>query len=383
MKIGLYSSAVMKKLVSISIFCFTLGALGQGNEGNNFNNSNVKENQVKQKLKKAELEEAPAAKSEAVFDSRLQSGRYNYEFTRKKFLRQNTAKGFSKEQQATLDDQLKSLKESAENSFEYNYLTYVNGNHDVSLFPYLEQAYKMKPYDASLFDDFIAYYEIKNNPSKKAEFTKKLMASKAIETGVYQYNENVLRSIDRNGILITNGYDDTYPLWVLQNEKGLRKDVKVLSLDILQNKDYRKRILKEYGLKDPGVGPEDKDFISKLLQVNPNSNIFLGLTTPKYVLRALSANLKNTGLALKYAQKRLNEDKLKINFENELQLDYLLKNQSSRKVKQMNANYLIMLVQLYKKYKHDPKKQEYIKSIALKIGKDINQEKMVKASLGL
>ncbi|MCB0477944.1 MAG: hypothetical protein KDC84_07265 [Crocinitomicaceae bacterium] len=381
----------MRTILTISVIYFSVFALGQGNEGNSNNsnnsngvNSNILNYKVEEKLKKVEKEEAPAPEvNTGVFDSQLQSGRYNYEFTRKKFIRQNLGKGFTSEQQKTLDQQLENLKESAENSFEFNYLTYVNGNHDVSLFPFLEKAYKLKPYDASLFDDFIAYYEITDNATKKAEFTKKLMASNAIESGVYRYNENVLRSIDKNGILITNGYDDTYPLWVLQNEKAMRKDVKVLSLDILQNKEYRKRILKQYGLKDPGVGPENQDFIMKLLQVNPDKNIFLGYTVPKYVLKGLSINLKNTGLALKYAPKRLNEDKLKINFENELQLDYLLQNQSSSKVKQMNANYLVMLSQLYKKYKQDPKKQEYIKSIALKIGRDINKEKTVKASLGI
>ncbi len=376
----------MKTIVTISILCATFLVIGQQNENNSnmINNGNAtKVRKAEEKLKKVDVLEAPAMEEKEVFNSQLQSSRYNYEFTRKKFIRQNGTKGFTTDQQKTLDGQIAALKESADNSFEYNYLKYVNGNHNTDLISYLEKAYKLKPYDASLFDDFIAYYEIKDNSAKKAEFTKKLMASKSIETGVYQYNENVLRSIDKNGILITNGYDDTYPIWVLQNEKGMRKDVKVLSLDILQNKDYRKRILRKYGLKDPGIGPENKEFLSKLLYANADKNIFLGFTVPKFALKTLSANLKNTGLALKYAPKRLNTDKLKINFENELQLDYLLKNQSSQKVKKLNANYLVTLVQLYKKYKHNAEKREYLKKIALKIGRDINKENVVKASLGL
>jgi hypothetical protein len=378
----------MKTIVSISAICLASFLLAQGNE-NNFNNG-VENNKVAPKVEekrklKSNLDEDQNLNlnQSAVFDSKIQTGRYNYEFTRKKFKRQNKTKGFTSEQQNQLDGFITTLEENSQESFEYNYLKYVNGNHNTDLFPFLERAYKLKPYDASLFDDFISYYEITNNPAKKAEFTKKLMAAKVIETGVYKYNENVLRSVDKNGILITNGYDDTYPIWVLQNEKGVRKDVRVLSLDLLQNKTYRKRILKSYGLKDPGVGPDSKDFILKLCSQNASKNIFLGFTVPKFVLKSLSIQLKNTGLALKYAPNKLNEDKLKINFEKSLQFDYLLGNQSSRKVKSLNANYLVTLVQLHTKYKHDLKKQDYIKRIALKVAKDINKEKQIRQSLGL
>lgn len=377
----------MRTIVTISIICVGVFSFSQNENNNknnsgNFNNSNViKETEKKELRTVEEAEELPATKT-AVFDSQFQTKRYNYEFTRKRFKIKNQTKGFSSDQQDQLDAYLEDLRAVSNESFEYNYLTYVNGNHNVSLFKHLLKAYELKPYDSNLYDDFIAYYEITGDESKKSEFAKKLMKSNTIESGVYKYNENVLRSIDKNGILITNGYDDTYPIWVLQTQKGMRKDVRVLSLDLLQNKDYRKNILKKYGLKDPGVGPENKEFIYKLCQLNPSKNLFLGYTVPKFVLKSLAINLKNTGLALKYSPNKLNEDKLKINYENELQLDYLMENQSSNKVKKLNANYLISLVQLHAKYKHDLRKQDYIKKIALKVAKDIGQEKMIKNSLG-
>ena len=71
------------------------------------------------------------------------------------------------------------------------------------------------------------------------------------------FNENLLLSVPENGILLTNGDNDTYPGWYLQT-KGIRKDVLIVNwslLNVADNAIY----LKEKGLPISLTEKEIKD----------------------------------------------------------------------------------------------------------------------------
>lgn len=98
----------------------------------------------------------------------------------------------------------------------------------------------------------------------------------------YDYAYNLLQSVEKDAILITNGDNDTFPLWCLQAVYGVRQDVRIVNLSLAQTDWYNLQLKnsRPYGALPVPMTYSD-DQLRKLQPVEWDENKVFSIDVPK------------------------------------------------------------------------------------------------------
>lgn len=96
--------------------------------------------------------------------------------------------------------------------------------------------------------DFMNYYLILNS-IKEFEKAKSMLERVHYDQNAITYAKELLATCPENGILITSGDSDTFPLWYIQEKLGYKKDVAVINHSLLQAAWYFDMIKQTTNLK--------------------------------------------------------------------------------------------------------------------------------------
>ncbi len=118
-----------------------------------------------------------------------------------------------------------------------------------------------------------------------------------VAPALYRLAEDMLASVEKNGVLIAAGEMDAYPMWVEQYADGKRNDVLVIDQRLLGDPAYRSRMWER--TKAKGTLPIDGPTFIERLPSSIERPVFLSLAVGAQVAGKYKGNLSVTGLALR------------------------------------------------------------------------------------
>ena len=286
-------------------------------------------------------------------------------------------------QQVQMDQAVGYFEDVAPQSFEYNYFKYVAGNHDVNLVDNLVKAEEIRPDNSDVHAQMVAFHVIMEDSANALLYLDKLIDDERLTQSVLDYSEDVLLSVAENGTLITHGFDDGYGAYYVQNAQGIRTDVTLISLDLMQSATYRSN-LEGQGYKLPDTNLIDVSYLKEFCADNEDKNIGISLTTPKEYFIPIQDKLYVVGLIFAYESEEYN---------NFYRNDYLWNEELTKKNisapkddkgKQLSSNYLPMMLMLQNAYHEsgEVEKAEELDAVSDQVGAQCRKYEKVKEVKG-
>jgi hypothetical protein len=233
------------------------------------------------------------------------------------------------------------------------------------------KAQEKRPFDNLILPYLMNYYLIQNDPAHLHEVGKMWYERKEIPADMLTTAYNMLIALEPNAILLTYGDNDSYPLWVLQQAKGIRTDVRVLNLSFVRGiPAYRARIFKELGIPASGASGASIDSVRdfsdlfRILVSNVTQRpLYVSVFAAQDVYQGYQQHLYLVGLSLKYSPKPFNNlEVMRHAVEDQYLLDFLKQSlspdESQSVVNRMNKAYINLFVRLKDYYANSLKDTE-------------------------
>ncbi len=115
-------------------------------------------------------------------------------------------------------------------------MTFGNGSEDA--LAYTERAIYLDPGYTDPYFNLVGEAMARGDDERTRTALAKLLEQGAVDDLVLDYGYNMLATLQPDAILITNGDNDTYPCWILQQELGIRTDVNVINRSLLNTAWY-------------------------------------------------------------------------------------------------------------------------------------------------
>jgi len=267
-----------------------------------------------------------------------------------------SASRYAQYSQRDLNNIASQASKAIPNTFEVKIIQALDGGFNKESFDFLKQAYAMHPDNASTYGSMVLFGEFNLSSAERLKFSKKLLVSGQVSQALLRYSYNVLMSVENNSILFVEGDNTTLPLFILQDVMNVRKDVKILNLDLLTSAYYREAKLKESGLnffsdKMNGDNDQKKLLCSLIPEQNPGKKFYYALTMGRDNISSINNQLYVVGLASQISKERLdNISVIKDNLEKRFLLDYLLVDFNGESEfsagKILSSNYLVPMLLL-------------------------------------
>lgn len=278
-------------------------------------------------------------------------------------------------QQNQMNHFVSQKKKENTDGFDYHLSAFMAGNYDISQKEHLEKARSLHPENQQVLIQSVGLNYIIKNKQILASDLKILKKQTVWSEDELNYARDVLISVVQYGNLITHGIKDTYPILYLQYVEHLRKDVNVIPMQLLQSEAYRNH-LSEIGFKLPESKIIDTKFIRDFSSMNnPYNLLYFSLTIPRDYFSGMEQNLYPVGLTFNFAGSGFLNSKVNLLlWEKELKKS-ILQQAKDKNGKQLSANYLPMLVNLYKYYEsnNNSKELDNIKAAIKQIGTNIGK----------
>ncbi len=110
---------------------------------------------------------------------------------------------------------------------------------------FLERAVAIDPDYTDPWFSLVTHYMEAGDKERLEMAYRNLLSKGVITDDIMDYNYNMLLSMDKNGILITNGDNDTYPGWILTTLLKVRPDIKIVNRSLLNTTWYPLYIIEQ------------------------------------------------------------------------------------------------------------------------------------------